>query len=139
MGEVNFRPDHVALSVSDLNRSMEWYQTMFGFQTEVQFDRPDLRLKGAIMKLYGFGLELFQPYEPQPLPEYCQELATDLEVVGTKHLALLVEDIQQAYESLRSKRANLAGEIVEGKTAIYFFAKDPDGILVEVKQALGGD
>jgi len=138
MAEINYKPDHMALSVSDLDRSMTWYENMFGFQTEVKFDRPDLRLKGAIMMLQGYGLELFQHYEPQALPEHSRTLASDLQVVGTKHLALLVDNVETAYRSLEDKGAEFDGGIVEGKTAKYFFAKDPDGILVEVKQALGG-
>ncbi|MBU1623367.1 MAG: VOC family protein [Nanoarchaeota archaeon] len=138
MTEINYKPDHVALTVSDLERSMEWYQTMFGFEKQTQFDRPDLKLRGAMMRLQSFGVELFQPYEAGELPEYRREWGSDLSVTGTKHLALLVADVQRAYVSLESKGADIAGDIVTGKTAKYFVVKDPDGILVEVKEALGG-
>jgi catechol 2,3-dioxygenase-like lactoylglutathione lyase family enzyme len=117
---------------------MEWYQNMFGFETEVRFDRPDLQLKGAIMRLHGYGLELLQSYEAQPLPEHSRELTTDLQVVGAKHLALVVDDVYESRRELEGKKVEFDTDVVEGKTARYFFAKDPDGILVEVKQALGG-
>ncbi len=136
---MEYKPDHVALTVSDLEQSMAWYESTFGFQTETQFDRPDLRLKGALMRLQGYGLELFQPYDAQPLPEHAREWGSDLSVVGTKHLALLVSDVQEAYTSLEAQGIQFAGDIVTGKTAQYFVVKDPDGIMVEVKQALGGD
>lgn len=125
--------DHVAITVSDLDRSVEWYRAMFGFREEVRFDRPDLRKKGAMLRLGEQGLELFQPYEARVLPDYAQDFHENLGVIGVKHFALLVPNLEEAQEDLRIKGGELS-DIVRGKTVRYFTVKDPDGIPVEVKQ-----
>lgn len=59
--------------------------------------------------------------------------ATDLPILGTKHFALGVENIEQAKEFvIKNKIANDI-EIKVGRLGKpYFFIKDPDGILVEI-------
>jgi glyoxylase I family protein len=61
------------------------------------------------------------------------ETATDVHVIGTKHFALGVNDIEEAKEFvLKNKIANNI-EIKNGKLGKpYFFIKDPDGMLVEI-------
>lgn len=136
MAKPKFEMDHVAIAVSDLDRSMKWYSSVFGFETKAKFDRPDLKVKGAIMALGQYKLELFGPYEPEPMEEYRKRLETSLQVVGAQHFALSVDDVVQAQKYLRQQGVECQ-DITEGKTAKYLFCKDLDGILIEVKQNLG--
>lgn len=130
---IGYQMDHVAITVSDLDRSVEWYRAMFGFREEVRFDRPDLRKKGAMLRLGHQGLELFQPYDARALPDYAQDFHENLGVIGVKHFALVVPNLEEAQGDLRAKGGELS-DIVNGKTVRYFTVKDPDGIHVEVKQ-----
>jgi len=132
---LEFRVDHTAITVSDLDRSIRWYGN-FGFEKENQFDRKDLQLKGALLRLGGYRLELFQPYNPQAMEAYRRELKSSLQHIGPQHIALIVPDVEKAYEHLQGLGVEFAGEITTGKTARYVFCRDPDGMLVEVKQDL---
>ena len=42
------RIEHVGLTVSDLDRAVDWYRTNFGFEETRRFDKPELEIKGAI-------------------------------------------------------------------------------------------
>ena len=135
-GNLEFRVDHTALTVSNLDRSIRWYG-MFGFQEQNRFERADLKVKGALLKLSEYRLELFEPYEPQKLEVFRQNLAQSLAHIGPQHVALLVDDLDKAYKYLQGKGVKFAADITTGKTAKYAFCKDPDGILLEIKQELG--
>lgn len=54
-------------------------------------------------------------------------------VVGTKHFAMHTRDIEAAHAALVKAGAEVDQRIAIGRTGMrYFFAKDPDGILIEV-------
>ena len=133
---LEFKVDHTCIAVSNLDRSIKWYG-IFGFEEQTRFERPDLKFKGALLKLGGYRLELFEPYEPQKLEKYRQELAESLRHVGLQHVALVVDDVEKAHKYLQSQGVEFATEMTTGKTAKYIFCRDPDGILLEIKQELG--
>ena len=129
-----YRLEHVAISVTDLDRTVDWYGRSFGFEEIARSDKPDLGVKVAAMRLGDRLLEIFQPYEPLPIPEGESALRTSLQRLGTKHMALAVDDIEAAAEQLRAGGAEIETDVVEGSTSKYVFCRDPDGILIEVIQ-----
>jgi len=88
------------------------------------------------LRLGDFILELFCYKEFKSAPNTIHATATDLPVIGTKHLGLRVDSIEDARTDLVAKG------IVENDIAInqgrtgprYFFIEDPDGILVEIME-----
>ena len=126
--------EHVAISVSDLDRTVAWYGVTFGFAEVGRSDKPDLGVKVALLRLHEHLLEVFGSYEPQPLPEGEDKLRSSLQRLGTKHMALVVDDAVAAYEQLQAGGVDLETEVVAGQTSKYFFCRDPDGILIEVIQ-----
>ena len=134
MTGIEYTPDHVAISVTNLDRSIAWYNTRFGFEEEVRFGREDLGMLGAMLRLGDYGLELFQPTQDlQPLPEYAGDFHRNLRTVGTNHLCLRVADLEATHEHLSGLGDELS-DIIEGRTTRYFTVKDPDGMHVEIKQ-----
>ncbi len=133
MTGIEYTADHVAITVTDLDRSIEWYKQRFGFQEEVRFDRPDLRKRGTMMRLGEYGLELFQSYEDQDIPENVDDFYTHLDTVGVKHFCLRVNDLESARSHLNNS-GDKCSDIVNGKTIRYFTVKDPDGMHIEIKQ-----
>jgi methylmalonyl-CoA epimerase len=132
----NFRLEHVAISVSDLDRAVEWYQRAFGFEEAARSDKPALAVKVAMLRLGEGMIEVFEPYDPLPLPEGEDTLKSSLRRIGTKHMAIAVDDIVEAYEHLKSVGAEFDTDVVEGSTSRFCFCKDPDGILIEVIQRI---
>jgi methylmalonyl-CoA/ethylmalonyl-CoA epimerase len=129
-----FRLEHVAISVSDLDRAVAWYAAAFGFDEVARSGKPALQVRAALLRLGGNLLELFEPYEPLPLPDGEDTLHTALRRLGTKHIAIAVDDIHEAYAHLQSIGAEFDTEVTAGSTSCFFFCKDPDGILIEVIQ-----
>ncbi|MDQ7000954.1 MAG: VOC family protein [Mariprofundus sp.] len=125
---------HVALSVSDLEASVVFYEQL-GFSPVFRWRAEDESLAIVHLKQGEALLELFCFSSHVAAPESSKQLATDLPRIGIKHFGVRVADIQQAKERMDSLGLAEGIEIVHGRTGIdYFFLADPDGILVEVVQ-----
>lgn len=136
-----YQLEHLGITVSNLNRSIRWYHDNFGFQKVKEFDKPSLRLEGALMTLGSFSLEILRPYPaqqatPQPNQETSQKATLDdlLKKPGANHLALSVPDINRAYNQLEQNQVQFATGILDLR---YFFCLDPDGTLLEIRQRAG--
>ena len=124
---------HAAISVSDLGRSMRWYESRLGFKLINRFENPKLDAKIVLMALGRYHLELVCFKEQKPLPNYRKTLASNLKTIGTKHMALGTNDIEQAYRILKGKGVKFDSKPrVGGSGHKYAFFKDPDGVLIEL-------
>ncbi|MDQ7056712.1 MAG: VOC family protein [Persephonella sp.] len=128
---MDFVVHHIALSVSDIKKSEEFY-AHFGFKKVSQYISEDKSLHILHLKNSSFIIELFSfrdciPPERRPLWE-------DLKFSGYRHIAFRVENIHKAKEKLiRKGLISHRTEIKKGRTGIlYFFLTDPDGNFVEI-------
>ncbi|ATX79985.1 glyoxylase I family protein [Mariprofundus aestuarium] len=125
---------HVALSVRDIESSVEFY-SLFEFEPVFRWQAADKMLSIVHLKQGQTLLELFCFENAVAAPESSQQLATDLPRIGIKHFGIKVADIQAARAALQEHGLAEGIELVQGKTGIkYFFIKDPSGILLEVAQ-----
>ncbi|MCL5667175.1 MAG: VOC family protein [Patescibacteria group bacterium] len=132
---MDYQFHHIAISVSDLEKSSHWYKEMFGFEELGIFERKDLDVRFKHLKLGSLILEIFQSNNFQSLPEYRKELKDDLAVVGVKHFGIGVKDAQNAYLDLKGKGVEFTTELLTGASGMnYAFLKDPDGILIELSE-----
>ena len=90
-----FNINHVAISVTDIERSIEFYKK-FGFQEFKSWKAEDGSIKINMLKLNNTVLEIFCYKEYIDLPETAKKTATDLPILGTKHFALGVDSIEKA-------------------------------------------
>lgn len=123
---------HLVIQASDITRSMEFYQRVFGY--EVTMDLRDQPANRVIGRIGGLVMQILKAREPAPA-EPVQMLQGP---PGYALAAFSVPDIEVALAALRAE--GLAGpepafEVGEVKFA---FVRDPDGILVEVIQLPGG-
>lgn len=127
-----FNINHVAISVTDIERSIEFYKK-FGFQEFKSWKAEDDSIKINMLKLNNTVLEIFCYKEYTDLPETAKTTATDLPILGTKHFALGVDDIEKAKEFVIQNDICENIDIKRGRLGKqYFFINDPDGILVEI-------
>jgi catechol 2,3-dioxygenase-like lactoylglutathione lyase family enzyme len=143
--------DHIGFSVSDLDRSSEWYTRLLGagpfarkavgpgYVGEI-IGYPECRMEWALWRLpQGTVLELIQYVVPEPVA-----VAMETNCVGNGHLCLVMADIDGVYERLRGHaefRSPAPVEIPHGpwKGARVCYTRDPDGISVELMESPPGD
>ena len=127
-----FNVNHVAISVTNSKKSIEFYK-QFGFEEFKQWKAEDGSIEINMLKLNNTVLEIFCYIEYKEFPETANSTATDLPVLGTKHFALGVEDIEKAKQFVIRNNICQDVDIRKGRLGKeYFFIKDPDGILVEI-------
>lgn len=104
-------------------------QKNFGFQEIRKFEKPALELKGSVMKLEDFVLEILQPYSSLETETRNPELKALLKKQGANHFAISVEDLKLAYTNLVENNVKIIAQ-----DAKYVFCQDNDGTLIEVRQ-----
>lgn len=129
---INCRLAHIGVTVSDLDRSIDWYETNFASKLIRKFDKPGLKLKGATIKLEASIIELLQPYEPRQLKEYTGDLSSFLKKPGANHLAFATVDINTLHEKLKQNNVTFITDF--NPASGYFFCLDPDKTLIEIKE-----
>ena len=127
-----FNVNHVSISVIDMKKSIEFYKK-FGFEDFKSWKSEDESIKINMLKLKGTVLEMFCYKKFEKLPETAKNTATDLPIIGTKHFALGVENIEKAKQFVLSNNICKEVNIKVGRLGKpYFFINDPNGILVEI-------
>lgn len=130
---MELKPWHVGISVSDLSVSVPWYEAVLGFRRVRSSWAEPLRAQVCFLERDGFELELFQYERPRPLPPERRHPDTDLQTIGTKHLAFRVENLAVLLAELERLGADIAHRTaVDGKQVC--FLRDPDGVLIELIQ-----
>ena len=122
------RIHHVAIIVSDYEKSKEFYVNKLGFAVIRENYRPergdwklDLKLGEAELEIFGIPGRPARPTNP--------------EANGLRHLALKTEDAEVAREKLIT--AGYAPEPIHTDTfngRKLFYVKDPDGLPIELHE-----
>jgi lactoylglutathione lyase len=125
--------DHINLSVSDLERSVDFYKRVFGFKI-VEDQRNAEPNPWAIVGVAGAAyLALHQT----PLERAEDGLAIN-------HFGLVADDIEAALAHLLQEEANVLfqdreeGPIIDWGKSFSIYIKDPDGHNIELTSKFGG-
>jgi catechol 2,3-dioxygenase-like lactoylglutathione lyase family enzyme len=143
--------DHTSYTVTSLERSLEFYVELLGFEVVWQREItneyfraivgiPNCVVRGAQLRIPASTqkLELFEYAEPRVSTPVASTNSP-----GSSHMALLVDDLPAMYEDLKGKGVQFRSEPVlidaganKGGYAVYML--DPDGIAVELFQRPSG-
>jgi len=118
---------HVALIVSDYERSKDFYTRVLGFRVIAELYRAERKSWKLDLQLPGGGqIELFtMPGAPQR--------ASRPEAIGLRHLAFRVPNLDAAVGHLKSCGVVVEPVRVDGQTGQRFtFFPDPDGLPLEL-------
>lgn len=128
-----FNIDHYAISISNTERSIEFYKKL-DFEVVKDWEADDKSLRIVHLMNGGFILEMFCYTDSDELPEFSQNLSSDLKVKGSKHFGLWVDDLEIVGDYLISVGILQEKPVIsQGRLGRpYFFIKDPDGIFVEI-------
>ncbi len=126
---------HVALLVSDYQKSREFYVDKLGFRIvreNFRKERGDYKLD---LELDGVELEIFAPAEKDLEHQLHPERPNFPEAYGLRHLAFKVTDIEKTAAELQAKGIEMepirVDEFSGGK---FTFFKDPDGLPLELHE-----
>ena len=119
---------HTMLRVGDLERSIEFYTKVLGMRLLRRKDYPDGKFTLAFV---GYGDE-----KDEAVIELTYNWDTDHYDLGAGfgHIAIEVDDVYEAVETLRSRGGKVireAGPMNAGITIIAF-VQDPDGYAIEL-------
>lgn len=85
------------------------------------------------MHYNDFKIELFQYDEPKEIPKDRLAPNTDLQTVGTKHVAFEVEDMAAVKERFIKNGVDIAHEVTMNGNSVMF-VRDNSGVLIELIQ-----
>ena len=140
--------DHVAVMVSDLERSYHFYHDLLGLE---KLEYVEHHIKGisemvAMPNVRMKEYRLYLPANPGMTIDLIQWITPDspaqrfpIHNVPSAHLCFDVEDIEATYEFLKSEGVEFVSPPVywppeEGGWIVLFFY-DPDGNLLELNQS----
>lgn len=119
---------HIAIIVSNYEKSKDFYVNKFGFQIlreNYREDRGDYKLD---LKLGECELEIFSGKNNPKRPSYP-------EACGLRHLAFKVDDIEKEVEELKSLGVEVEPirlDEITNKRMTFF--QDPDGLPLELHE-----
>jgi len=119
---------HTMLRVGDLQRSIDFYTQVLGMRLLRQKDYPDGKFTLAFV---GYG-----PESEQAVIELTYNWGVDHYELGTGfgHIAIEVDDVYQATETIRQRGGRILREAgpMNAGTTIIAFVEDPDGYPIEL-------
>ena len=137
---------HTGIVVRDIEKSLRFWSDVLGlkvaadFREEGKFIDTAQRLSGVKLRMIkltapdGSMIELLHDdAHPTPAPtgnELCDR--------GIRHIAFTVADVQDSWETLRAEGCEVLSDPItapDGKARL-FFARDPEGNLLEIVQML---
>ena len=121
---------HTALSVKSIAVSQEFYEAVFDLKLKSQGERKELSVRFVNLEDEGGKvIELFEHDNPLQLSENLM----DFQKIGIKHIAFIVDNIEDTLDKAVENGATIIWPPKEGITVKRFaFIGDLDGIPVEL-------
>jgi catechol 2,3-dioxygenase-like lactoylglutathione lyase family enzyme len=115
--------DHVALSVRDVGRSVDWYQSVLGLERRYEAEWGDCP---AMVGVGTTSLALFQSPVPDPAPPPGRG------VLSMRHIAFRIDRAGFEHARTELEAHGLAPRFEDHGEAHSLYIADPDGHQLEI-------
>jgi len=131
MNEFPIRLHHGAVSVANLDASIDWYRRVFEFTVEKRFQIPGEQTEVAMLRRGDLRVELLESAGSKPLHPDRTDPNTDFRTQGNLHFAFAVPDVHAFVATLAERGADVVWvrDFEFGSTA---FIRDNAGNLIEI-------
>jgi methylmalonyl-CoA/ethylmalonyl-CoA epimerase len=124
---------HIAIVVKDMEKTIETYRDMFGFEVTGTLDIPSGEVRIVMISCGDITLELFQPLrETGQYADFLKKTGG-----GLHHIAFETDNVDEDFNKLKAQGRKLQSEapitIPIGK--ICFVAAGDEDVLVELMQS----
>jgi methylmalonyl-CoA/ethylmalonyl-CoA epimerase len=130
------RLNHVAIAVTDLDRSTALYRDTLGARVSPPLPQPEHGVTVVFVELPNTKIELLQPLgDNSPIAKFLEKNSDG----GMHHVCYEVDDIRAARDKLKASGARVLGDGepkvgAHGKPVLFLHPKDFGGTLVELEQ-----
>lgn len=126
--------DHIAVAVSDLDKSAGHFKDVLGLEEEGREVVKEQKVETASFRIGESNIELVCPTEPEsPVGKFLSAKGE-----GIHHIAVEVDDIEAALKSFKEKGMRLIDEKPRvgagGHLIAFLHPKSNRGVLVELVQ-----
>jgi glyoxylase I family protein len=123
---------HIALTVTDVDRSVPWYERVLGLKEVARREEPESGLRKVVLRSLGDGLTLLLVQHPGTVRRAPRERRTGLDHVafGVCSRAALAHWEDRLEEFGVPYLPPAPSRTLPGSTVLAFH--DPDGIPVEI-------
>ncbi|MEA2861925.1 MAG: methylmalonyl-CoA/ethylmalonyl-CoA epimerase [Methylobacteriaceae bacterium] len=130
------RLNHVAIAVTNLDRSIALYRDTLGARVSPPLQQPEHGVTVVFVELPNTKIELLEPLgDNSPIAKFLEKNSDG----GMHHVCYEVDNIRAARDWLKEKGARVLGDGepkigAHGKPVLFLHPKDFGGTLVELEQ-----
>lgn len=126
--------DHLGIAVENLSEAVSLFRDTLGLEFAGEETVAEQKVKTAFFPLGDSSIELLEPTEPDsPIGKFLAKKGP-----GIHHIALRVEDVAKAIETLKQKGVRMIDEVARtgahGAKIAFIHPKSTPGLLVELCQ-----
>jgi len=132
----NIKPNHVGISVNNLDEAIAWYREILGFEVVERVMVDHIRCEIAVIRMGDFDIELFGHLDSKPQPADRLHPDDDMKTQGTKHLCFSVEGLDAFMEEITAKGVKIIigpGEFAGNR---FYYICDNSGVLIELNEKI---
>ena len=122
--------DHVAITVKDIDKTIDWYVKHLGFSVKRTIENKERGIRIAFLEVADQAmLEFFGFIDPERVVE---GPALKVEETGIKHISFFVDDLDSICRQLKS--ASVEFTTFTPNRVVF---KDLNGIVIEMRVSTG--
>jgi catechol 2,3-dioxygenase-like lactoylglutathione lyase family enzyme len=134
MRQTSLQFDNVAVSVTDLDRSLDWYRRVLGFEVFYRTYSTAVEAELVVIHRDGARIELLLKDDARRHPDADIEPGPHLQTSGVKAIVFRTDDLEGTTEYLESCNVTFEWKIqtlsADGLRSTMI--RDPDGVLINI-------